>query len=481
AIVLAIKTKEVYLSLMSGIWLGWMVLSDWNVLEGSLASIQALVDVFKDAGSTRTIMFGALVGALILFIQRSGGVEGFIIFVQSKLKQIEKKRPGKNKKLILLFTWLTGLLIFVESSISVLTVGALFRPLYDRYKIPREKLAYLADSSSAPSCILIPFNGWGAFIMGLLAGQGFADPFATLVKTIPFNIYPLLALAVALLSIMYGKDIGPMSAAEQRLRDSGKILPDDAQPLISDELTDAKTKAGIAPNLWNMVIPIATMILMMPVLLAYTGWEAAVAEKGGRDFFTKLLFAMGQGSGSTSVLIAVISSLLVSGSWYGSRGMFSMKELMEMTIKGISELMPLALLMLFAFAISNVCKELHTGEYVAGVANEWLSSGLVPLIVFLVSCFIAFSTGTSWGTFAIMIAIAVPMAREMDADMLLTIAAALSGGVFGDHCSPISDTTILSSMAAACDHIDHVRTQLPFALLAGGLSALFYLAAGILG
>ena len=457
-----------------------MILSDWNLLDGSLASIQALVDVFKEAGNTRTIMFGALVGALITFIQRSGGVEGFINFVQKKLNEYEVKRPGKNKQLILLITWLTGVLIFVESSISVLTVGALYRPLFDKYKISREKLAYLADSSSAPACILIPFNAWGAFIMGLLVAQGFSDPFATLMQTIPFNFYPMLALGLALFLILKNKDFGPMKKAEERVNTTGKLLPDGAQPMVSEELTEVVTKPGVNPKAIHMILPLVTMVLMMPVMLTYTGWETALIERADSGFLTKVFFAIGQGSGSTSVLIAVITSLLVAASFYRVKGVFSLKEIMDLTLKGIAGLMPLAILMMFAFAISAVCKELNTGQYVANVASQWLSPALVPFIVFLVSCFIAFSTGTSWGTFAIMITIAVPMAQQMNAPVLMTIAAALGGGVFGDHCSPISDTTIIASMSSACDHIDHVRTQLPYALFAGGIAALFYLIGGLM-
>jgi Na+/H+ antiporter NhaC len=166
---------------------------------------------------------------------------------------------------------------------------------------------------------------------------------------------------------------------------------------------------------------------------------------------------------------------------YRVQGIMGIKEMVDLVIKGTAGMVPLALLMLFAFAIGNVCGEMGTGQYVADVARQWLSPGLVPFIVFLVSCFIAFSTGTSWGTFAIMIAIAVPMARGMEANVYMTIAAALGGGVFGDHCSPISDTTILSSMASASDHIDHVRTQLPYAAVPGGLTALFYLLSGLMG
>ncbi len=480
AIILAIMTKQVFVSLLFGIWLGWLILSNWSILEGTLASIQALVNVFQDAGNTRTIMFAALVGGLILFIQKSGGVEGFIGKMTNFLQKYEQRKSGSNRIIVQLLAWLTGVLIFVESSISVLTVGALYRPVFDDLKISREKLAYIADSSSAPSSILIPFNGWGAFIMGILATQQFSDPFATMLRSIPYNFYPILALILVLIIVLTKKDFGPMASAEHRVRTTGKLMNDNAQPMVSDELTDVATKSGIKPRAFNMILPIALMVSLMPVMLAYTGWSNMLEAKPNEGFFTQLQYAIGQGSGSTSVLTSVIASLLFCIALYQVQGIFKLKESVDIILKGISEMMPLALLMLMAFAIGAVCKELNTGNYVAGIAENWLSPGLVPFIIFLVSCFIAFSTGTSWGTFAIMLAIAIPMARTMEADIYITIAAALGGGVFGDHCSPISDTTILSSMASATDHIDHVRTQSPYALVAGGLTALFYLIIGLI-
>ncbi|MEM0993990.1 MAG: Na+/H+ antiporter NhaC family protein [Bacteroidota bacterium] len=479
AILLAIFTKQVFISLLFGIFLGWLILKDWNLLDGTFAAIQALVDVFQDAGNTRTIMFCALVGGLILFIQKSGGVEGFIKRMTVFLQSYEAKKQGSNRVVVQLLAWLTGMLIFVESSISVLTVGALYRPVFDDLKIAREKLAYIADSSSAPSSILIPFNGWGAFIMGLLAAQEFSDPFATMLRSIPYNFYPFLALIGVLVFILTQKDFGPMAKAERRVQTTGALLNDNAQPMVSDELTDVPTKAGISPKAYNMILPIVVMVALMPIMLAYTGWSSAVEKMPDAGFFDKIQFAIGQGSGSTSVLTAVLASLLFCVILYRVQGIFKIKESIDIILKGIAGLMPLALLMMLAFAIGAVCKELQTGNYVAGVAEQWLSPSLVPFIVFLVSCFIAFSTGTSWGTFAIMLSIAIPMARQMDADVYITIAAALGGGVFGDHCSPISDTTILSSMASATDHIDHVRTQFPYAAIAGGLAALMYLILGL--
>jgi len=472
AIVLAIKTKQVYVSLGVGIWLGWMVINNWNPLIGSLATIEALVDVFDDAGNTRTIMFSALVGALIMFIQRSGGVQGFIFYLEDKLLRQEEKN---NRKAVQAIAAVVGILVFVESSISVLTVGALFRPVFDKMNISREKLAYIADSSSAPICILIPLNAWGAFVMGLLLTQGYDQPFRMMIKSIAYNFYPILAIILVFVLIFTGRDFGPMRKAEKRAQ-GGQIMWPDGRPMVADEITAVEPKEGIVPRARNMIIPLATMVIMMPVMLAYTGWHGAGEGSTIQQFFN----AIGNGSGSTSVLVSVIVAIFVSMILYAVQRIFKLHEMVDLTMKGISGLMPLALLMLLAFAMVNVCKSLETGLYVADITRSWLSPGLVPFVVFLTSCFIAFSTGTSWGTFGIMIAIGIPMAQSLGANEVMVIAAVLGGGVFGDHCSPISDTTIIASMASASDHIDHVRTQLPYALVIGSITAVIYLVLGFI-
>lgn len=479
AIVLAIKTRQVFISLLFGIWLGWIVLNDWQIFSGTLATIQALVDVFKEAGNTRTIMFSSLVGALIAFIQRSGGVDGFVRLISKRLDKIDSKKSGESRRRVQLFAWLTGFTIFVESSINVLTVGSIFRPLFDKLKIPREKLAYIADSISAPTCILIPLNAWGAYIMGLLIAQGIDEPLSVMFAAYPLNFYPLLAMAAVLFVILSQKDFGPMKRAEQRAKEEGKLLADGAQPMIADEVVGLKMKNGLVPKARNMIVPILTMVFMMPIGLIYSGWHA-IENSNSLSFGEKLFKAVGSGSGSTAVLWAVLMAILVSAVMYRTQRLFKLKEIIELAFKGIGGLIPLALLMMLAFAIGKVSKDLGAGLYVAEITKEWLSPGLVPFILFLTSCFIAFSTGTSWGTFAIMIAIAIPMAQSLEVSIPFAVAAVLGGGVFGDHCSPISDTTIISSMASASDHIDHVKTQLPYAFSAGTVAALFYLIGGFL-
>ncbi|PPK88249.1 transporter (NhaC family) [Neolewinella xylanilytica] len=478
AIVLAIATRQVFISLFVGIFLGYVILSGGNVWIGFLDTLQGLVDVFADAGNTRTIMFCALVGALIVFMQRSGGVNGFIEAIDRRLVKYERRKDGSSRTVVQLLAWATGTVVFVESSISVLTVGTLYRPIFDKLGLSREKLAYIADSSSAPSSILIPFNGWGAFIMTLLATEGFANPFGTMLRALGYNFYAFAALFLVPVVVLTGIEWGPMKKAERRARE-GKVLNEGATPVVDESLTSVEAKEGVQPKAINMIVPIVVMVVCMPFMLAYTGWADARELLGGDAGAGAMLFqSIGSGSGSTAVLTAVSISILVSIAIYKAQGIFGIRESVDLVLKGIAGLIPLALLMLLAFAIGALCKQLETGIYVSELARGWLSPGLVPFLVFVVTCFIAFSTGTSWGTFAIMIPIAVPMAREMDANVLMAIAAVLGGGVFGDHCSPISDTTILSSLASATDHIDHVKTQLPYAGLAGGIAAALYLILG---
>lgn len=478
AIILAIRTKQVFLSLFLGVWLGWIIIFGGNLLEGSIASIQALVDVFKDDGNTRTIIFISLVGALIAFIQKSGGVEGFILKMNRLLNAPQLAKKDRKNTVVQGLAALTGLILFIETNISVLTVGALFRPLFDKLKISREKLAYLADSSSAPSSILIPFNAWGAYIMSLLAMEGFSNPFSVLIYSMPFNFYPILAILLVFTIIFSKKDFGPMKRAELRTKLEGKVLSDNAQPMVSSDVSLMEKKEGVPPRAINMVIPIVVMVFMMPVVLVYTGWDNDLISEGSGS--QTIFDAIGRGSGSSAVLYSVLTSMIISMILYRIQKIFKTGEMIDLALKGISGLIPLTILMVLAFAISSVCKSLGTGIYIAEVSRTWLSPSLVPFVIFISSCFIAFATGTSWGTFAIMISITVPMAESLGTNLNLAIAAALGGGIFGDHCSPISDTTIISSMASATDHIDHVKTQLPYAIIPGIITAIIYLILGMI-
>ena len=454
AILIALWTKQVYPSLFAGIWLGWTVLDAGNPIAGLRDAIQACIDVFKDEGNTKVIAFSAAVGALIALTQRSGGVAGFIDWITQR----GHVRSARGAQLL---AAALGFGIFVESNITCLVTGAIARPLFDRFKLSREKLAYICDSTSAPICMLIPMNGWGAYVIALLASQSVANPVSVLVTAIPLNFYSLMAAGYVVYIAASGKDWGPMARAEKRAHETGQVIREGATPLVSTEVLNLSPKPGLAPRVRNMLIPLGAMVTMMPVGLWITGDGNLMA-----------------GSGATAVLWAVLSAIVVAGSMYLWQGLFTFAELTELFFKGVGGLMPLALLMMFAFALGATCLELGTGLYAAGVAEGILSPVVVPTALFLLSGFIAFSTGTSWGTFAIMLPIAVPLAGVLGVHLPLSVAAVLSGGVFGDHCSPISDTTIISSMAAGSDHIDHVRTQLPYALMVAVPSSLMFLLLG---
>jgi len=414
AIFLAIKTKHVYISLIVGIWLGWTIIHHWNPLTGIFQTVNSLVAVFKDEDNTRVVLFSALIGAVITFTQYSGGMKGFVNWVVGKGLVRSRRSAG-------LLAWFLSFVIFIEANICVLVSGAVTRPIFDKLKISREKLSYI------------------------------------------LNFYAILALLLVLFIVIAEKDFGPMKEAERRVRIENKLLRDGAEPLISDEVVMMEAKKGVKPRALNMVLPVAAMVVMMPIVLLITGHGN-----------------LKEGSGSTSVLWSVIISLFVGAVAYRTQRLMTTKEITDIFMKGVSGLIPLASLMILAFAIGDTCDALGTGSFVAQAAKSTLPQSIIPALIFILSCFIAFSTGTSWGTFAIMIPIAVPMINLIGLHPGLLISAVLGGGVFGDHCSPISDTTIISSMASATDHIDHVRTQLPYALTAAGMALVFFLIFGFI-
>jgi len=453
AIGIAIWSRQVYISLFAGLFLGWMILAKGNPWVGFVNTVEGLVRVFFDAGNTKVIIFCGLVGGLIFLTQYSGGVDGFV-------DAVLRQKWLRKRKTVQLISGLIGCLIFVETSISCLVVGAVSRPIFDRNKISREKLAYICDSTSAPVNLLVPFNAWGAFIIGLLSQNKVEDPVGLMISALPLNFYSLLALTIVFALILSGRDFGPMKIAEKRAIQREADNERDSSFLEVEMLNPGK-KPGVIARVSNMVIPLAVLIGMMPIGLLITG-------KGHlRD-----------GSGTTAVYWSVLVALLVASVLYVSRKVLRFKEISNCILKGIGAMVPLMVLMVFAFALGDVTAELGTGIYVAKVVNLTLNPALIPLILFLVACFTAFSTGTSWGTYAIIVPIAISVASHSDVHMPLALAAVLGGGLFGDHCSPISDTTLVASLASSCNHIDHVRTQLPYALVAAAIAAIFYLFAG---
>ena len=457
AIVLAIWSKQVILSLFAGIWMGHTLLNQFNPLAGITRGLDGVIDVFTDPGDARVIIFTLLIGSLIATIERSGGVRGFVHY-------LETRRWVHNGFRAQLLAWVTGMVIFVESTITLLVAGSVSRPLFDRYKVSREKLAYLIDATSAPVCVMIPLNAWGAVIVSLVASTGVENPLEIFIASVAYNFYSIAAILLAGVVIFKNINLGPMKKAEERTQ-GGDILWPGAIPLVdvSAEQQDVDESEADIPSAWLMALPILAMIVMMPIGLYITGDGDII-----------------KGSGSVSVLWSVSFAILVAWVMTLIKGDCSVSQLMQDFMKGAGALLPIAAILLLALALGDVARTLGTGIYVANLVGENIPAMFLAPLVFLVSAFIAFSVGSSWGTFAIMIPIAVPMATTLGLPVPLLLGAAVSGAIFGDHASPISDTTVVASMAAATDHIDHVRTQLPYALLAAGIAATGFLIVGVI-
>lgn len=449
AIVLAIWSKQVILSLFAGIWMGFFILEGFNPLAGLTAGLDGVVNVFGDAGDAKVLIFTLLIGSLIATIEHSGGVRGFVHFLESR----RWVHTGFRAQLL---AWVTGLIIFIESNITLLVAGSVSRPLFDRYRISREKLAYLIDATSAPVCAMIPLNAWGAVIIGLIAGTGIENPLEVFIASIPYNLYAITAILLALVVIWKNINIGPMKAAEERTA-RGELLWPTSTPLV-DTSAEQVVDEGEPPSAAYMAIPIVVMIGMMPVGLYVTGDGNLI-----------------EGSGSTSILWAVSTAILSLWIMLLATGKSSINALMRVFMTGAGNLLPISTILLLALALGDVANLLQTGPYVAGIAGATVPEFLLAPLIFLVSAFIAFSVGSSWGTFAIMIPIAVPIATTLGLPVPLLLGAAISGAIFGDHASPISDTTVVASMASATDHIDHVRTQIPYALLAAAIASVGFL------
>jgi Na+/H+ antiporter NhaC len=447
AIGLALATRQVYLALFSGVWLGMFLLAGDGFIGSLGDAIDRSVAVLASPGDARVIVFTLVIGAFIYTLERNGAVTGFV-------RLLEKSKWVTNAKRAQWMAFIIGIVIFIESNITVLVAGTVSRPLFDRFKIAREKLAYIIDSTSAPICILIPLNAWGAFNLGLLEGLGVEDPLKVLLSAIPMNLYAITAVLLTAYSIARGFNPPAMAQAQART-DSGVIGGVDTSVDMEDD--------NSVPRAINMALPIIALVLAMPIGLYFTG---------NGDLFA--------GSGSKSVLWASLAGLAVISVLALVQRNMNLTVLTTTWMQGAGRMLPLATIMLLSLALGSVAKELGTGIYIAGLIGDSVAVWLLPVIVFVTAAVIAFSVGTSWGTFSIMLPIAIPVAAAMGAEPALFVAAVLSGGIFGDHASPISDTTIISSLASGTEHIDHVKTQMPYAMSAGAISAIGFILLGIM-
>ncbi|WP_417347830.1 Na+/H+ antiporter NhaC family protein [Ferrimonas sp.] len=475
AIGLAIVTRRVLLSLGLGILLGIIMLADFApsvVLSELTSRASGLVwdgDGFA-SWNLYTLGFLMTMGILMALISVSGGTRAFARWARRRI------RDRRDAQLMTLFL---GAVIFIDDYFNALLVGNVARPVTDQYGISREKLAYCIDSTSAPVCVVSPISTWGAYIMSLLAAllasHGLTEMTALslFAQMIPFNLYALTALALLLCVVYFRLDIGPMAAAERRAQ-AGELWDAQKGTPAGEDLGLEQARSGTVLNLAG---PLVLLVSLVVGLMLFSGDMAL--EAVGEPF--ALIAALENADGAWSMATAGSITIVITALGMIAQGV-SPALIGRAIIKGMHSMLPAVYILLMAWSIAGVIADLETGKYLAGLASESLPQPLLPALVFLISAAAAFSTGTSYGTFAIMLPIAANMALALEPSLLVpALSAALAGGVFGDHCSPISDTTILSSTGSACHHMDHVATQLPYAVMAAGLALAGYLVLGFTG
>ncbi len=443
AIILAIISRNVIVSLFIGVLSGYLIM-DKEILAALFDTAKGILSLFEKGWVVKTLVFAIFVGSIIELMQRSGGVQGFVEFLQKRKRLVTSRKEAE------LLPFFVGLAIFIESSITSLIAGTISRPLTDRFGTSREKLAYICDSTAAPVCTMFPLNAWGALLLGLIGSQIEAgviagEPMKLLGEALLFNFYAFFSVLLVLYTILKGIEFPSYT----------RVDPPEFR------LTEGRG------DIYALIVPIVSLLAFVFLFLYITGDGNLL-----------------KGSGSTAVFAAVLGSIAVSSLYYLIRKSMPAREIVPAILRGAKTMIPIAAILIFAFAIGDVTVKMGTGIYMAHFAHTIFHPALLPAGIFLLSAIIAFSTGTSWGTFSIMMPIAITMATGMGPEAAgivpLSIAAVISGGVFGDHASPISDTTIIAAMAAGCDLIAHVKTQLPWALLAALFSLLFFLVFGFL-
>ncbi|WP_051233987.1 Na+/H+ antiporter NhaC family protein [Halomonas halocynthiae] len=462
AIVLALVTRNVIPALFCGVWLGATMLVGGNPAIGLYDTFDAfIIPSVGDEWSVTVLIYCGLFGVLIGVLERTGGAQAIARSISAR---VASRRGAQGATMGL------GVLIFFEDYFNALTVGSVMRPITDKMRVSREKLAYIVDSTSAPMCLLGPVSTWVVFVMGLIGTQlvemgASGSEYLIYLSTIPLNFYAWLALGLIIYMVITQWDFGPMAAAEHRARTTGHVMAANAAPPSGAHEENLSVVSEDQARKRNMLVPIAVLVLMIPPLFLWTG------NFPENDLVT----AVGNAKGGLSILMATLMAVVVGLTMGMVQKLFNFREAMDIVVDGIKSMTLVYIILTLAWSIGSVTSELGTAAYLVTLAEASLSPSMVPVLLFLIGAVVAFTTGTSYGTFAIMIPIAMPVAVAMDLPLALTIAAVLSGGIFGDHCSPISDTTILSSAGSSCDHIDHVRTQLPYAITAGvaGITGFF--------
>ena len=443
-IIVCLLTRKIFVGMFVGIFSACMILAGGNPISALGMSFDKLIGVVSSGWNVKIILFAILIGCMIKLMQVSGAVRGLIEWLQNKAKVTT---PGKAQFL----TWLIGVILFFDQYTSEAVTATIGKTLSNNYGYSREKVAYLVDSTASPMCAFLPLNSWGAYIIGLMATLGVTNTMRTMVTALPFNFYCIIALLLSLLVALKGWNIGPMKKIEAEASYVAKAdLPEE---------TDEGVKTA---SPWLVVLPILVII-------------ASVI--GGQLISGKGVFSDGDTSASVfyAMLIGNVVTILLC--------IFCAKMKYADTVKacgeGILEMVPIGMLLVFAFCLSSLCSELGVGDYISAITAAHLPNLVVPVLVFITACLMAFSTGSSWGTFAIMIPIVVPMASASVIPLNILVAAMLSGAIMGDHCSMISDSTVMASAFSGCDNVSHFKTQLPYALLSAGAAAILYLIVGI--
>ena len=452
AIVLALITKEVYSSLFIGIISGMLIYAFAG--DGTLLSATAMTfDMMssKIADNAYMIIFLALLWAVVSLVSKSGGSEAYGRWAGEKLK---------SKRSATLATSLLGVLIFIDDGFNCLTVGTVMRPITDRLKISREKLAYIIDATAAPVCIIAPVSSWAVAVASEVSEK---DGFHVFLSTIPYNFYALMTILMVLVISITGRDFGPMKKAEA-----------DAAGKAPDEVSEAG-KSVAKGRVIDLILPIAVLVICAILGMAYVG-----------GFFEGVAFSEAIGYNPVAGLsLGAFAGLVTAMVLYLPRKLMKPKEFIECIVGGIGNIVPPMLILILSWSLGGVCRQLiGTGVFISGFVNgSSLPMGFLPFLIFVIAALMSFSMGTSWGTFGMLIPIVTMICEADGAGALLipALGATLAGSVYGDHCSPISDTTILASTGADCKHIRHVETQLPYATLVAVVSAVGYLIAGFMG
>lgn len=472
AIALAIITRQVLVALFCGVWLGALFIYGFNPLLALVRSFDTyLVDSVSDLDHARILIFTLALGGLIGVITKGGGTKGMVELVSRIVKRV---RGGQ------VATWAMGIFIFFDDYANCLIVGNTLRPLTDRLRISREKLSYIVDSTAAPIATVAIISTWIGFQLGRIS-DGFQiagvqeSAYATFLSMIPYSFYSLFALFFVLLVSVTTRDFGPMYRAELRAR-GGKVLRDGARPLMDRELTEL-LPGSVKVRWFNGLIPIISMILITVLGLYLSGVSVVGADASLRDI-------VGAADSYNCLLWASFGASLVAGILVLSQRVLSLEQTIGSWVSGAKSMILALFILVLAWSIGMICKELMTANFVVEhVTKAGVPSWLFPTIIFVTAALIAFATGTSFGTMTILMPIVIPvvfsakLAEGIDPGMMESIrysslAGVLSGAIFGDHCSPISDTTIMSSIASGADHIDHVNTQLPYGILCAGVACL---------